>query len=88
MTAAAAGLGPSARRTGDRIPEARIGMLEDVRFVSERVEDRAEQIHMRLDGRTFVCEARPIRRRDRGDKRFFERDWPDFLTRAIYDEPR
>ena len=32
-----------------------------------------------------MCEARPVRRRDRGDKPFFERDWPDFLTGAIYD---
>jgi succinate dehydrogenase/fumarate reductase flavoprotein subunit len=70
---------------GDRIPKARIRMLEEVRFVSERAEDRAEQIHVRLDGGTFVCEARPIRRRDRDDKPFFERDWRDFLTGAIHD---
>ncbi len=63
---------------GDRIPEARVGMLEEVRFVSERAEDRAERIHVRLDAGAFVCEARPIRRRDRDDKPFFERDWPDF----------
>jgi succinate dehydrogenase/fumarate reductase flavoprotein subunit len=70
---------------GDRAPEARIGILEEVRFVSERAEDRAEQIHVRLDSETFVCEARPIRRRDRDDKPFFERNWPDFLTGAIHD---
>ena len=70
---------------GDRIPEARIRVLEEVRFVSERAEDRAEQIHVRFDSGTFVCEARPIRRRDRDDKPFFERDWPDFLTGAIHD---
>ena len=70
---------------GDRVPEARIGVLEDVRFVSERVEDRAEQIHVRFNSERFVCEARPIRRRDREDKPFFERDWPDFLTGAIHD---
>ncbi len=70
---------------GDRVPEARIGVLEDVRFVSERAEDRAEQIHVRFDAGSFVCEARPIRRLNRGDKPFFERDWPDFLTGAIHD---
>ena len=70
---------------GDRVPEARTGVLEDVRFVSERVADRAEQIHVRFDSERFVCEARPIRRRDREDKPFFERDWPDFLTGAIHD---
>ena len=53
---------------GDRVPEARIGRLEDVRFVSERTEDRAEQIHVRFDAGVFVCEARPIRRLNRDDK--------------------
>jgi succinate dehydrogenase/fumarate reductase flavoprotein subunit len=70
--------------TGDCVPESRIGMLEDVRFVSERAEDRAEQIHVRFDAGAFVHEARPIRRLNRDDKPFFERDWPDFLTGAIH----
>jgi succinate dehydrogenase / fumarate reductase flavoprotein subunit len=70
---------------GDRVPEARIGKLEDVRFVSERTEDRAEQIHVRFDAGVFACEARPVRRLNRDDKPFFERDWPDFLTGAIHD---
>jgi succinate dehydrogenase / fumarate reductase flavoprotein subunit len=61
---------------GNCIPEARIGRLEEVRFVSERADDRAEKIHVRLDEGAFVCEARPIRRRDRADKPFFER-FPD-----------
>ena len=74
--------------TGDRVPESRIGMLEDVRFVSERAEDRAEQIHARFDAGAFVCEARPIRRLNRDDKPFFERDWPDFLTGAIHNPGR
>ncbi|MGO9391791.1 FAD-binding protein [Rhodoblastus sp.] len=73
---------------GDRTPEARSGPLDDVRFVSERDEDRAEQVHVRFNAGTFVCEARPIRRRDRDDKPFFERDWPAFLTGAIHDEAR
>ncbi len=70
---------------GDRVPKARVGVLEDVRFVSEREEDRTEQIHVRFDAGAFVCEARPIRRLNRDDKPFFERDWPDFLTGAILD---
>jgi hypothetical protein len=70
---------------GDCLPEARIGMLEEVRFMSERAADRAEQIHVRFDSGGFVCEARPIRRRNREDKPFFERDWPDFLIGAIHD---
>jgi succinate dehydrogenase / fumarate reductase flavoprotein subunit len=69
---------------GDRAPEARTGVLEDVRFLSERAEDRAEQIHVRYEAHMFVCEARPIRRLSFDDKPFFERDWPDFLTGAIH----
>jgi succinate dehydrogenase / fumarate reductase flavoprotein subunit len=70
--------------TGDRVPEARIGVLDDARFVSERAGDRAEQIHVRFDAGAFVCDARPIRRLNRDDKPFFERDWPDFLTGVIH----
>ena len=69
---------------GDRVPEARTGVLEDVRFVSERAEDRAEQILARFETGRIVCEPRPIRRLNFGDKPFFERDWPDFLTGAIH----
>lgn len=54
----------------------------------ERVEDRAERIHVRLDAGVFVCDVRPIRRRDRDDTPFFERDWPDFLTDAFHDPSR
>ena len=73
---------------GDRTPEARMGPLEDIRFLSERAGDRAEQIVVRSEGDGFVCETRPIRRRDRAIKPFFERDWPDFLTGAIHDPSR
>jgi succinate dehydrogenase/fumarate reductase flavoprotein subunit len=70
---------------GAHVPEARTGPLEDVRFVPERAEHRAEQIRVRLEADAFACEVRPIRRRDRGERPFFERNWPDFLTGAIYD---
>jgi succinate dehydrogenase / fumarate reductase, flavoprotein subunit len=72
---------------GDRIPQARTGPLQNARFIPERDQDRAEQIHVRLEGADFICEARPIRRRDRGYRPFFERDWPDYLTGAIHDPP-
>jgi hypothetical protein len=39
---------------------------------------------VRFDAGVFACEARPIRRLNRGDNPFFERDWPDFLTGAIH----
>jgi succinate dehydrogenase / fumarate reductase, flavoprotein subunit len=69
---------------GDRVPQARSGPLENLRFIPERSEDRGEQIHVRLEGTTFVCETQPIRRRDRDYRPFFERDWPDYLTGAIH----
>ncbi len=70
---------------GDKVPLARTGPLEDFRFRSERAEDRSEQILVRLDGDKFICGTRPVRRHDRSQRPFFERDWPDFLTGAIFD---
>jgi succinate dehydrogenase / fumarate reductase, flavoprotein subunit len=69
---------------GDRVPQARSGSLENLRFIPERDKDRGEQIRVRLEGTSFVCEARPIRHRDRDFSPFFERDWPDYLTGAIH----
>jgi succinate dehydrogenase/fumarate reductase flavoprotein subunit len=68
---------------GDRIPLARTGPLNEFRFNCERAEDRAEQILVRLEGHKFVTWPRPVRGRDRSHA-FFERDWPDFLTGAIF----
>ena len=69
---------------GDRTPQARRGPLNEVRFVSERDENRGEQIHVRFCDGKFVCEPQPIRQRDRDYRPFFERDWPDYLTGAIH----
>jgi succinate dehydrogenase/fumarate reductase flavoprotein subunit len=69
---------------GDRTPQIRSGSLNEVRFVSERDEDRREQIHVRFCEGKFICDPRPIRRRDRDYQPFFERDWPDYLTDAIH----
>ena len=56
-------------------------------FVSCPSEPRTGRSRFMCDSTlgAFVCEARPIRRLNRGDKPFFERDWPDFLTGAIHD---
>ncbi len=70
---------------GDQIPLARIRPLEEFRFRSERVADRSEQIFVRLEAEQFICDTRPIRRLDGSHKPFFERDWPNFLTGAIFD---
>ena len=70
---------------GDQVPETRLGFLDNFRFIPERAQDRDEQIHVRMAGSAIVCEARSIRRRDKSDRPFFERDWPDYLTGAIHD---
>jgi succinate dehydrogenase/fumarate reductase flavoprotein subunit len=70
---------------GDQTPLVSRGPLEEFRFKSERIEDRAEQIHIRFEAGAFVCETRPVRRHDRSRVAFFERDWPDFLMGSIHD---
>lgn len=70
---------------GDATPLASTGPLTDVRFRSECPCDQQEQITVRLDGNDLALSARPNRTFDEGAKAFFERDWPAWLTGAIYD---
>ncbi|MDR3496921.1 MAG: FAD-binding protein [Ancalomicrobiaceae bacterium] len=72
---------------GDCVPKARSEDLETFRFRSERSADRTEQILVRRDGQGFSIRTLPLRRLDGEDRPFFERNWPDFLTGAIYDPP-
>lgn len=70
---------------GDRVPQTRTGPLEDYRFLSERAQDRAEQILVRMEGHRFVIRTRSLRRNDRDEHPFFERNWPDFLAGTIFE---
>jgi succinate dehydrogenase / fumarate reductase, flavoprotein subunit len=70
---------------GDRIPLARTGPLNEFRFLPERAEDRTEQVVIRLDEQHFTIRTRAVRALDRERRPFFERDWPDFLTGAIFE---
>ena len=70
---------------GADVPVTRLGPLEPFRFRAERAEDRARKIFVRLDGEGFVCNSRPIRRRDRTKAAYFERDWARFLSGAIFE---
>lgn len=70
---------------GDQVPLARTGPLEDYRFLSERAQDRAEQILVRMERGRFVIRTRSLRMNDAGERPFFERHWPDFLTGTIYE---
>ena len=71
---------------GASVPDARIEPLQTYRFRPERPQDRAEQIWVRREGDAFAIGVRPIRKLDRKERPFFERNWPDFLTGAIYGE--
>jgi succinate dehydrogenase/fumarate reductase flavoprotein subunit len=68
---------------GEATPQSRLGRLQDYRVRAERKEDRDRQIVVRWEGEGFACSLRPIRRRDRAPA-YFERDWPAFLSGAIY----
>lgn len=70
---------------GAAVPLAAGGPLEDYRFRTEREADRAEQILVRWDGSALHVSARPNRIFDESRTSFFERDWPDWLTRRIFD---
>jgi succinate dehydrogenase / fumarate reductase, flavoprotein subunit len=71
---------------GDCTPMAQAGPLEDTRFRSERAADQGVQILLRMQGDTMVLSTRPCRKMG-GEKPFFERDWPAWLTGAIFDGP-
>ena len=67
-------------------PEGRDGPLDDCRIKPERVADRAEKICVRRHEGGFVCTVVPTRKRDAA-RSYFERDWPAYLTGAIYGAP-
>ena len=64
---------------------ARSGPLQDVRFRLERERDKDEQILVRLVGDTMQVSTRRNRRLDDSARQFFERDWPAWLTGAVFD---
>ncbi len=69
---------------GDLLPESVRGPLHVLRFRAERDEDKGEQITVRLSSEDFVISRKPNRPFDESAKSFFERDWPAWLTGAIY----
>ena len=69
---------------GEGVPMSVHGPLQTVRFRAERLKDRGRQIVLAFrDGRFHVSE-RQIRTIDPSARPFFERDWPAWLTGAIY----
>lgn len=78
--------GPS----GQHVPEARLGPLEEFRFRAERPEDRGVQLRVKRDPATgrFAVTPHPIRPLGSMDGLYFEKNWPDFLTGEIYRSSR
>jgi succinate dehydrogenase/fumarate reductase flavoprotein subunit len=69
---------------GDGLPMVTSGPLDEARFRLERPSDRACQIVLRQNGDGFSVTERPNRALDAASRPFFERDWPAWLTGAIY----
>jgi succinate dehydrogenase / fumarate reductase flavoprotein subunit len=69
---------------GSDVPATRTSTLEAFRFRAERIQDRAEKIAIRFENGVFACSFQRIRRHDHFQAAYFERDWAEFLTGAIY----
>lgn len=69
---------------GEGLPMAAHGPLGEVRFRKERPEDRERQILVHPEANGFRVSERPNRQLDQSERPFFERDWPAWLTGAIY----
>jgi succinate dehydrogenase / fumarate reductase, flavoprotein subunit len=69
---------------GSDVPITRTGPLEAFRFRSERKRDQAEKIAVRFENGAFTCSIQRVRRHDHSQTAYFERDWVEFLTGAIY----
>ena len=70
---------------GEALPMARSGPLQEYRFRTENPADRQQQLVVRLQAGGIQVSSRPVRILDEAAKPFFERDWPDWLTGAVYD---
>lgn len=71
-------------RAGGAVPMSSQGPLEAARFRVEREADRERQIVIRYHAGRFRVTERQVRGIDPTARPFFERDWPAWLTGAIY----
>ncbi len=69
---------------GDSTPQDASGPMEHLRFRKERDGDKTSQIMVSLADNAFHITTRESRNLDPDAKPFFERDWPAWLTGAIY----
>ena len=69
---------------GSDVPVTKAGPLEAFRFRAERIQDRAEKIAIHFESGAFKCSFEQVRRHDHSQAAYFERDWAEFLTGAIF----
>lgn len=72
---------------GECLPESVRGPLPQFRFRAERETDKRNQLRVRMAANAMSVSEVPNRMYD-ADKSFFERDWPAWLTGAIFDHDR
>ncbi len=70
---------------GESLPDTAAGPLEDYRFRRENPAHKDQQLIVKRSDGAMQVSVRPNRPFDESAKSFFERDWPDWLTGAIYD---
>ncbi|MCB9994608.1 MAG: FAD-binding protein [Hyphomicrobiaceae bacterium] len=64
------------------------GPIEELRFREEHVAQRDEQIVVQMTDGKFEVSTRQLPKREEDSRPFFERDWPDWLTGAVFDLDR
>lgn len=70
---------------GQGRPMARNKQLDHVRFREEHSDDQKRQLRVRLAGGSLQVETVSNRAMDQSATAVFERDWPDWLTGAVFD---
>ena len=70
---------------GVSVPLSARGDLAEFRFRAENQADAATQISLSLQDGQMTLATRPNRTFDETGRAFFERDWPAWLSGAIYD---
>jgi succinate dehydrogenase / fumarate reductase, flavoprotein subunit len=71
---------------GECVPATSKGPLEDYRFRMEKAEDKDVQIVVKWTGTAMAVATRKPRAFLQSERPFFERNWPHYLTGAIYRE--
>ena len=71
---------------GECVPSTINGPLEEYRFRMEKTEHKDQQIVVKYADSALVIFTRQPRKFSQTERPFFERNWPHYLTGAIYQE--